>query len=1208
MASLLGWKEILRPIRDGYRHLFPSPDTGPTPEERRKQRELDRLKGFTYFDTFDQLESWTEAEFDPLQSANTPLLWRRDLNAEDGIGKANVLLIHDHAGNYHDYESVQGVGVGEAMYACEYLQYVDSFIYFSHKLVCVPPPTWTNALHRNGVEVLGTILIEPQTEGSDRLLQHTKDSESIVFPMAKNLANIAMHFGFDGWLVNIEKPFPKDAWNADIMEMFLCQLRAELGESRRLIWYDALTNSNKVSYQNALNTFNLRFAEACGSFLTNYCWTEGDTESSRQLALSSKLLPRNIFFGIDVWAQNTSSFTHPRVTYPEYGGGGTNTGVAVAKLAELGFSAGIFAPAWSFEHFPSYGRDIERVVWQGAVLPNDLDCSCGDCASRHRPNKEFAIINTAREYPVGSESFFYTDFSRAFGLHGDEAKEFFGDHSMHSQLDAQSILPCPLASKDGDQAIKISYRLENTVYRTHLVIEAKHDSSATPNTGEIPEQRLPLYRLDMPANGSLQLEIYSRNMLPSKSGVVVSFYLKTTDAIHLLSIPAGDGTHPVKTKSGTVLQTPNIRLREIGVHMRGLPAAVEGTIRLLDVLEVRVAPRSVMQISHLYNIDNMRLENRGEAENKHVRLCWDYSDTDSANLRLEGMPYSRITGPFSHFLIHVDGLELGRAYALEHILNQKLVNQITGKTFEVKLTGIGFDGRTLATHNTNLHLQSQALWGIDVIDSGMRLIACRPVKQIFTLLRSRKRSQSLSLNFYYANHRQLHASTAMTSSLKRKAEKVISAPTSKKAKVVIPAYRLTASRQDESGEVVWPARKEQVERARGVIKECAKAQKQTLILPDKDADGLSSGAILHHTLTSLGLSSDLISVYFPPKGSNIHDESTQDAINARSPSYIFVLDQGSRKTPPLVDLPHKCLVIDHHFTDEGGFPEGAEYVTAHDCPPVATSALLTYHICLPLHPDLSDKISWLAALGTHGDLGSSIKWEPPFPDMTATFKQHPKKAINDAVALVNAPRRSAAYNVEDAWDVVISATGPGAIKENEKLHDASFEVRRETERCTHTAPKFSADATIAVLTISSAAQIHPIIATRWSGHLKSNKLEIVMCANEGYLPDKVNFSCRVAKVAQAREGEEKVDIIKKLENIVAEDGDLRARLGGSFARGHKEASGGIVGKQEWEEFKKLMGLGEGARTKTEAAAKKDKPAQKNTLANYFGKSAKVTGA
>lgn len=387
----------------------------------------------------------------------------------------------------------------------------------------------------------------------------------------------------------------------------------------------------------------------------------------------------------------------------------------------------------------------------------------------------------------------------------------------------------------------------------------------------------------------------------------------------------------------------------------------------------------------------------------------------------------------------------------------------------------------------------------------------------------------------------------------------------------------------------------------------AGARKPTVILPDKDADGLSSGSILHHTLTTLGLPADLITVYFPPKGSNVHDVETKDAITARSPSYIFVLDQGSRKTPPIIDLPHQCLVIDHHFAEDGGFPAGADYVTAHDCPPVATSALLTYHICLPLHADLGDRISWLAALGTHGDLGSTIKWETPFPDMTATFKQHPKKAINDAVALVNAPRRSAAYNVEDAWDAVITAKGPKIIINNEKLQEASSEVRRETERCTHTAPKFSADATIAVLTISSAAQIHPVIATRWAGHLKSNKLAVVMCANEGYLPGKVNFSCRVAKVARGREGQEKVDIIKTLEGIVEGDRDLRTRLGESFARGHKEASGGIVGEQEWKELKKLMGLDDSVTKKNKlgAAGKKESSGQKNTLANYFGKTTKA---
>lgn len=234
MTSILGWKDILRPIRDGYRHLFPSPDTGPTPEERRLKREQDRCKGFTYFDTFEQLEAWTSDDSDPLQRANTPLL-RRCIDPKRD-GKASVLLCHDYAGNYHQYESSHALGFGSEMYSCQYLQYVETFVYFSHKLVCVPPPTWTNTLHRNGVQALGTLVIEPQTKDTERLLQYSGDGDERVFGLAKILADVATHYGFDGYLVNIEKPFPAEHWSADILEAFLMQLRSGLGNEKRLIW------------------------------------------------------------------------------------------------------------------------------------------------------------------------------------------------------------------------------------------------------------------------------------------------------------------------------------------------------------------------------------------------------------------------------------------------------------------------------------------------------------------------------------------------------------------------------------------------------------------------------------------------------------------------------------------------------------------------------------------------------------------------------------------------------------------------------------------------------------------------------------------------------------------------------------------------------------------------------------------------------------
>jgi len=112
-----------------------------------------------------------------------------------------------------------------------------------------------------------------------------------------------------------------------------------------------------------------------------------------------------------------------------------------------------------------------------------------------------------------------------------------------------------------------------------------------------------------------------------------------------------------------------------------------------------------------------------------------------------------------------------------------------------------------------------------------------------------------------------------------------------------------------------------------------------------------------------------------------------------------------------------------------------------------------------------------------------------------------------------------------------------------------------------------------------------------------------MVANYGYLPSKVNFSCRIAKCA--REKDPPVNIIDSLKAVAGLDtGDLIARLGESFARGHKEASGGIVGIEEFEELCLLMKVGEKPDKPLGQSANKksvEKSPQKNTLGNYFKK-------
>lgn len=319
------------------------------------------------------------------------------------------------------------------------------------------------------------------------------------------------------------------------------------------------------------------------------------------------------------------------------------------------------------------------------------------------------------------------------------------------------------------------------------------------------------------------------------------------------------------------------------------------------------------------------------------------------------------------------------------------------------------------------------------------------------------------------------------------------------------------------------------------------------------------------------------------------------------PGFIVVLDQGSVACPPLVENPHRTIVIDHHHALETDCPQDSLLVTACDYPPVATTSLLTYLICRELDDRVAEKCDWLCVMGTHGDLGNTLKWEPPFPDMKATFKTYTKKALNDAVSLINAPRRTASFDVPTAWRALRAASSPKDVLGNKELLAARAEVNAEVERCTHTAPKFSADGKVAVFRISSAAQVHPVIATRWAGHLSSSKLEVVLVANEGYLPGMVNFSCRIPRSARARDPPVNIIEILKAAADQAADSSLRERLGESFARGHKEASGGIVPVAEFDELMEVLEVGKKSDASSHNKAQRATKTQGNTLMNYFAK-------
>ncbi|KAK0521375.1 hypothetical protein OC834_006691 [Tilletia horrida] len=540
---------------------------------------------------------------------------------------------------------------------------------------------------------------------------------------------------------------------------------------------------------------------------------------------------------------------------------------------------------------------------------------------------------------------------------------------------------------------------------------------------------------------------------------------------------------------------------------------------------------------------------------------------------------------------------------------------------------------------------------------------------------------------------------------------------------VAPPKHIPASIKDGE-EYTWPAPASALKDAERFIYQCATAGEKVLLVPDKDADGLSAGVILYRTLRALGLDESLLQVHLMSKGNHPGAPAERAAMQNYGARYIVVLDQGSREGPALVDgaehgwdwekehdasdLRGQCsssrsaspprvhtMVLDHHFLSNPlrGGPRGALLVNASHSEPVATTALLTWHICRPLltRParqggvGLSDEeagnlIDWLCLIGTMGDLGISVKWDPPFPDMKAQIKRWSKKKLGTAIALLNAPRRTPAFDTITAWRVLLHSDSPATIADGlapatstgapssssssskpalpstfpqdlARLFAAREAVAAETERCTHTPPKFSRDGRIALLRIRSAFQVHPGIATRWSGTLRgAKKLQAVMCANDGYSGEAgaadqeggnggldgkrtgalTHFSCRIAQAAKAR-GEDP-NLIELLHDYAARDpaflSDLKAATEdssfedvepephgngeparvsvGNFARGHRQASGGIIPHDFFERFVALMEIGVAPEPGSAGSSpKKSKkgagPAQKNVLTNYFKK-------
>ena len=272
-------------------------------------------------------------------------------NARDGEGQiaAISIMYPSTSGNPSQGASVLDV------YAFNYWQYIDQLVFWGGSagegLILSPSADVIDAAHRNGVPVLGTIFFPPNVFGGDiQWVWDLVQTNGATFPVADKLIEVADHYGFEGWFINQETA-GGDSTLANRMQEFMRYYQANKSPGQRIMWYDAMTESGSVFWQEQLNSSNDGFFQDGDDLVSEYMfldfgWSASDLQNSRTYANSLGRSEFDLYAGVDVQANGYNTYANWNAVFPE-------------GLPHV-TSVGLYVPSWTFhgagDHIDFYER------------------------------------------------------------------------------------------------------------------------------------------------------------------------------------------------------------------------------------------------------------------------------------------------------------------------------------------------------------------------------------------------------------------------------------------------------------------------------------------------------------------------------------------------------------------------------------------------------------------------------------------------------------------------------------------------------------------------------------------------------------------------------------------------------------------------------------------------------------------------------------
>jgi len=328
--------------------------------------------------------------------------------------------------------------------------------------------------------------------------------------------------------------------------------------------------------------------------------------------------------------------------------------------------------------------------------------------------------------------------------------------------------------------------------------------------------------------------------------------------------------------------------------------------------------------------------------------------------------------------------------------------------------------------------------------------------------------------------------------------------------------------------------------------DAARPDAPVLIAGHFDADGLSSTALLARAFERAGRA---VATRLVGRGESAWEGKASDELAAADAGALIVADLGVQPRPIRTDGP--VVVIDHHVPARGEPSPNTTVISGYGVEPTPSTSLIAWW-CAHELADVDDLL-WLAAIGLIGDLGEKA----PFEALAEAKRRHTASALKEAVALVNAPRRSSRADAAPALAALIGSDGPKAIAKGEAPGSAAMaaaraEVAAELAEARRIAPVFAGD--VALIRLHSPCQIHPLIAQSWRGRLKD---KIVIAANGGYRPGWIHFAARAGGG------------MNLIEFLAAH---RPAGAGMEYGQGHHAASGGALRPDDWGAFVASLGF------------------------------------